>query len=125
MRQILSRLSLQQGRCSQRQQHNKHNRRDSSRRKGAEVKTWSGTNVTPSAAIGADGTTYSVIQDATEWDLSITTREAGTIKTITIDRTIETNSTTNSYSIFAISTPVFAEGEDTNVSNPVVLQLVT
>ena len=67
----------------------------------AEVKTWSGTNVTPSAAIGEDGTTYSVINNATEWDLQITTRAAGTIETITIDRTIETDSTTNSYSIFA------------------------
>ena len=68
---------------------------------GAKVETWSGTNVTPSAAIGADGTTYSVINNATEWDLQITTRDAGTIETITIDRTIETDSTTNSYSIFA------------------------
>ena len=68
---------------------------------GAEVKTWSGTNVTPSAAIGADGTTYSVINNATEWDLQITTRDAGTIETISIDRTIETDSTTNSYSIFS------------------------
>ena len=68
---------------------------------GAEVKTWSGTNVTPSSTIGAEGTTYSIVEGATEWDLSITTREAGTIETITIDRTIETDSTTNSYSIFA------------------------
>ena len=68
---------------------------------GAKVETWSGTNVTPSAAIGADGTTYSIVSGATEWDLSITTREAGTIETITIDRTIETDSTTNSYSIFS------------------------
>ena len=68
---------------------------------GAEVSTWSGTNITPSGAIGATDTTYSVTTDATEWDLSITTRDAGTIETITIDRTIETDSTTNSYSIFA------------------------
>ena len=68
---------------------------------GAKVETWSGTNVTPSAAIGADGTTYSIVSGATEWDLSITTRDAGTIETITIDRTIETDSTTNSYSIFS------------------------
>ena len=68
---------------------------------GAEVKTWSGTNITPSGAIGAEGTTYSVTTDATEWDLSITTRDAGTIETISIDRTIETDSTTNSYSIFS------------------------
>ena len=68
---------------------------------GAKVEPWSGTNITPSAAIGADGTTYSVIQDATEWDLSITTREAGTIETISIEREIETDSTTTSYSIFS------------------------
>ena len=68
---------------------------------GAAVTTWSGTNVTPSGAIGAEGTTYSVTTDATEWDLSITTRDAGTIETISIDRTIETDSTTNSYSIFS------------------------
>ena len=68
---------------------------------GAEVKTWSGTNVVPSSTIGAEGGTYSVIEGATEWDLSITERAAGTIETITIDRTIETDSTTNSYSIFS------------------------
>ena len=68
---------------------------------GADVKTWSGTNVTPSGAIGATDTTYSVTTNATEWDLSITTRDAGTIETISIDRTIETDSTTNSYSIFS------------------------
>ena len=68
---------------------------------GAEVKTWSGTNITPSGAIGATDTTYSVTTGATEWDLSITTREAGTIETISIDRTIETDSTTNTYSIFS------------------------
>ena len=68
---------------------------------GAEVSTWSGTNITPSGAIGATDTTYSVTTGATEWDLSITTRDAGTIETISIDRTIETDSTTNSYSIFA------------------------
>ena len=68
---------------------------------GAEVKTWSGTNVVPSSTIGAENGTYSVVTGATEWDLQITTRDAGVIETITIDRTIETESTTNSYSIFA------------------------
>ena len=68
---------------------------------GAKVETWSGTNITPSGAIGADATTYSVIDDATEWDLQITTREAGTIETISIEREIETDSTTNTYSIFS------------------------
>ena len=68
---------------------------------GAAVSTWSGTNVVPSSTIGAENGTYSVVTGATEWDLQITERAAGTIETITIDRTIETESTTNSYSIFA------------------------
>ena len=68
---------------------------------GAAVSTWSGTNIEATGAIGADATTFSIIDGSTEWDLSITERAAGTIETITIDRTIETDSTTNSYSIFS------------------------
>ena len=68
---------------------------------GAAVSTWSGTNVEASGAIGAEGTTFSVIDGSTEWDLQITERSAGTIETISIDRTIETDSTTNTYSIFS------------------------
>ena len=71
--------------------------------KGAAVETYTGTNITVggTGGIGADSATYTPTTNATSWDLSITTREAGTIETITIDRTIETDSTTNSYSIFA------------------------
>ncbi len=68
---------------------------------GAAVTTWSGTNIEASGAIGAEGTTFSVIDGSTEWDLQITERSAGTIETISIDRTIETDSTTNTYSIFS------------------------
>tara|TARA_R100000278_G_scaffold20564_1_gene19636 strand:+ start:46 stop:408 length:363 start_codon:yes stop_codon:yes gene_type:complete len=70
---------------------------------GAEVTTYSGTNITVggTGGIGADTATYTPVTGENSWDFSITTREAGTIETITIDRTIETDSTTNSYSIFS------------------------
>ena len=67
---------------------------------GAEVKTWSGTNVVQFYDWCRKRHIFSR-NNATSWDLQITTRDAGIIETITIDRTIETDSTTNSYSIFA------------------------
>ena len=69
--------------------------------KGSASSSWSGTNITVTGSIGADNATYAPTNNAADWDLQITTREAGTIETITIDRTIETDSTTNSYSIFS------------------------
>ena len=57
---------------------------------GAAVNTYSGHNVTPSGAIGATGTTYSMNTGAENWQLEITTRAAGIIETQDIERTIET-----------------------------------
>ena len=69
--------------------------------KGSASSSWSGTNITVTGSIGADNATYAPTNNAADWDLQITTREAGTIETISIDRTIETDSTTNTYSIFS------------------------
>ena len=71
--------------------------------KGAAVSTYSGTNIEVggTGGIGAPTATYSPVDDAVDWDLQITTREAGTIETISIEREIETDSTTTSYSIFS------------------------
>ena len=71
--------------------------------KGAAVSTYSGTNIEVggTGGIGATTATYSPVEDAVDWDLQITTREAGTIETISIEREIETDSTTTSYSIFS------------------------
>jgi hypothetical protein len=68
---------------------------------GAAVKTWSGTNVTPSGNITAADTTFSVKDDTKAWQMETTTRAAGIIEKwdITTDYTI--NSTTNSYSVFS------------------------
>ena len=70
---------------------------------GSASTSYSGTNITVggTGGIGADSATYTPITDATDWDLQITTRDAGTIETITIDRVIDTDSTTSSYSIFS------------------------
>ena len=68
---------------------------------GSASSSWSGTNITVTGSIGADNATYAPTNNAADWDLQITTREAGTIETISIDRTIETDSTTNTYSNFS------------------------
>ncbi|AGG54524.1 hypothetical protein CYYG_00022 [Cyanophage SS120-1] len=69
--------------------------------KGGDYYHWSGNNVTPSGAIRDSNTTFSVDTGATEWQLEIVERSAGTIETITIDRDITTNATTSSYSVFS------------------------
>ena len=68
---------------------------------GSASSSWSGTNITVTGSIGADNATYAPTNNAADWDLQITTREAGTIETISIEREIETDSTTTSYSIFS------------------------
>ena len=68
---------------------------------GSASSSWSGTNITVTGGIGTDNATYAPTANAVDWDLQITTRDAGTIETITIDRVIETDSTTSSYSIFS------------------------
>ena len=71
--------------------------------KGAAVTTYSGTNITVGGTGGicSENATYTPTTNAVDWDLQITSRDAGTIETITIDRVIETDSTTSSYSIFS------------------------
>ena len=70
---------------------------------GSELKTWSGENVTPSAAdITNTSTTWDLKTDGDPFTLEITTRAADTlIEQIDIDRTIETTSTTTSLSVFS------------------------
>ena len=68
---------------------------------GSAVNTWSGSNVTASADIAGQGTTFSIKDDTKAWQLETTTRAAGIIEKwdITTDYTI--NSTTNSFSVFS------------------------
>ena len=68
---------------------------------GAKVQTWSGTNITPSGSISATDTTWSLTTDGADFQLEITERAAGLIETIDTVRTIDTDSTTTSYSVFS------------------------
>ena len=68
---------------------------------GGDYNSWSGSNVTPSADIAGDSTTFSVTTAGDPWSLEITTRDAGVVETIDITETIESTSTTTSLSIFS------------------------
>ena len=68
---------------------------------GAELKTWSGNNVTASGDLAATGTTFSVTNNSLPWNLETTTRAAGLVEQIDFTRNITTNSTTTSLSVFS------------------------
>tara|TARA_Y100000361_G_C10870938_1_gene194141 strand:- start:32 stop:376 length:345 start_codon:yes stop_codon:yes gene_type:complete len=65
---------------------------------GGEYNSWAGTNITPSA----DFTTFSLTDPAEPFQLETVSRSTtDVIETIDIDRTITTNSTTTSLSLFS------------------------
>ena len=68
---------------------------------GAEVKTWNGTNVTPSADITGTGTTFSVTDATLPWTLETTSRSAGLVEQWDTTRNFTINSTTTSLSVFS------------------------
>ena len=68
---------------------------------GGAYSEYAGHNITPSAAIGASGTTYTMNSGAENWQYETTTRAAGVIEEHSIDRTIESTSTTTSLSVFS------------------------
>ena len=74
---------------------------------GSEIKTWNGDNVKAVDSDGAEvniissGTEFLVVDTSLPWQLDIVTRAAGVIETESIERTIETESTTNTLSVFA------------------------
>ena len=63
---------------------------------GSELKTWSGTNVTPSGDITDSATTFSVTDNTQAWQLETTNRAAGLIEEI--DAVININNTANTTS---------------------------
>ena len=68
---------------------------------GGTYNSWSGTNVVPSGNIIDPNTTYSVHTAGEQYQLETVTRPAGVVEQIDIDRTITTNSTTTSLSVFS------------------------
>ena len=68
---------------------------------GAEVKTWNGSNVTPSADIAGSGTTFTVTDSTLPWTLETTTRAAGLVEQWDTTTNFTINSTTTSLSVFS------------------------
>ena len=74
---------------------------------GSEIKTWNGDNIKAVDTNGAEvdiissGTEFLVVDTSLPWQLDIVTRAAGVVETQSIERTIETESTTNTLSVFA------------------------
>ena len=69
---------------------------------GGAYSKWTGENITPSSHLEDSATTFSVTTAGDPFSLEITTRAAGAIvETIDIDRSITTNATTTSLSVFS------------------------
>ena len=68
---------------------------------GAEVSTWNGSNVTPSADIAGSGTTFTVTDSTLPWTLETTTRAAGLVEQWDTTTNFTINSTTTSLSVFS------------------------
>ncbi len=68
---------------------------------GGTYNSWSGTNVVPSGNIVDPQTTYSVHTAGEQFQIETVVRPAGVVEQIDIDRSITTNSTTTSLSVFS------------------------
>ena len=76
-------------------------------RYGGEVQTWNGDNV---EALDTSGMNVNIIDSSTEfhvvdpshpWQLEIVTRQAGIVETEDITRTVQTDTVTNTLSVFS------------------------
>ena len=76
-------------------------------RLGGAVTTWNGDNVkaigTSGSAVDitATGTQFHIVDTAEPWQLEIITRAAGVVETEDVSRTIETDTVTNTLSVFS------------------------
>jgi len=74
---------------------------------GSAINVWSGDNIKAldangaATSVNATGVQFEIVDTALPWELEMTSRAAGLIETIDIDRTVETNSVTNTLSVFS------------------------
>ena len=68
---------------------------------GGTYTSWSGTNVVPSGNIVDPQTTFTVHTAGEQFQIETVVRPAGVVEQIDIDRSITTNSTTTSLSVFS------------------------
>jgi len=76
-------------------------------RYGGEVQTWNGDNVEALDTSGMNvniidlSTEFHVVDPSEPWQLEIVTRQAGIIETEDITRTVQTDTVTNTLSVFS------------------------
>ena len=74
---------------------------------GSAINVWSGDNVKAVTSAGAASpisattTQFEIVDTDLPWELEVTSRTAGLIQTIDIERTIETDSDINTMSVFS------------------------
>ena len=68
---------------------------------GGDYSSWTGTNITASDSLNAEGVTFDLTTPGENFQLEIVTRDAGLIEQTDITRNIDTTSTTVSLSIFS------------------------
>ena len=79
----------------------------STERFGSAINVWSGDNIKAldangaATSVNATGVQFEIVDTALPWELEMTSRAAGLIETIDIDRTVETDSVTNTLSVFS------------------------
>jgi len=79
----------------------------STERFGSAINVWSGDNIKAldangaATSVNATGVQFEIVDTALPWELEMTSRAAGLIETIDINRTVETNSVTNTLSVFS------------------------
>jgi hypothetical protein len=77
-----------------------------SERVGSALTVWNGDNVRPEVSgvettIQATGVDFAVVDPSHPWQLEIQTRQAGVVETINTTRVIQTDTVTNTLSVFA------------------------
>jgi hypothetical protein len=68
---------------------------------GGDYRSVSANNLTPSGDLNSASTTYSVTDSTKPYSLEVVTRSAGIVQQTDTTRSITTNSTTNSLSVFS------------------------
>ncbi len=73
---------------------------------GGALTVWNGDNVEPQSSgssthIVSPSTEFHVVDPSHPWQLEITTRDAGIVETINTTRTIQTDTVTNTLSVFS------------------------
>ncbi len=73
---------------------------------GGALTVWNGDNVEPQSSgsstnIVSPSTEFHVVDPSHPWQLEITTRDAGVVETINTTRTIQTDTVTNTLSVFS------------------------